>query len=347
MTLKPGTVLPAAFETLHVGVGLYHPDTARLLDVNERFTELFDYPASTLRGFSPDRYSANTFSPDGPQLADRVVRAAEGEPQTFRWRVKRGDGELIWTRFHLRAFDADGRSTVLAEVHDITDHHVASRRVDLLARVLRHNVRNDVNVIAGRADRIAEETTDERLAADATLIRNRAMGFAEVSTSMKRIERAATETNRRRQHATEALTAVAGRVGDDHPNATVVVAERDEMWVETGRAFDHALGHAIDNALRHAETPSPRVTITVGASPNTGRVEIGVVDDNAPIPRGEIDALDAHVETTETHHGSGVGLFVMKWCIEALGGELRIEATESGNDVRFYLPPKEPPADVQ
>jgi len=60
----------------------------------------------------------------------------------------------------------------------------------------------------------------------------------------------------------------------------------------------------------------------------------------------EVEALDEHTETTATSHGSGVGLFVMKWCIESLGGELKIERREDdrGNVVSFYLPPKEPPA---
>lgn len=61
----------------------------------------------------------------------------------------------------------------------------------------------------------------------------------------------------------------------------------------------------------------------------------------------EIEALDEYTETTATSHGSGVGLFVMKWCIESLGGELKIERRDRrGNTVSFYLPPKAPPDDT-
>jgi len=109
-------------------------------------------------------------------------------------------------------------------------------------------------------------------------------------------------------------------------------------------AFDHALTHAIENAIVHAETPEPSVRIVVDESLNTGRVEIRIEDECPSIPNMEIEAVSEHTETTTTSHGSGVGLFVMKWCIESLGGELKIERHSGrGNSVYFYLPPKESP----
>jgi hypothetical protein len=33
----------------------------------------------------------------------------------------------------------------------------------------------------------------------------------------------------------------------------------------------------------------------------------------------------------------------MKWCVESLGGEVRFERSEKGNDVYFYLPPEASP----
>ena len=60
---------------------------------------------------------------------------------------------------------------------------------------------------------------------------------------------------------------------------------------------------------------------------------------------------DLHVGTalfdpdmaTSTSHGTGIGLFVMKWCSESLGGEIRFERSDRGNEVYFYLPSETPP----
>ena len=120
------------------------------------------------------------------------------------------------------------------------------------------------------------------------------------------------------------------------------------MWVAVDDAFEHALIHAIENAVVHSHQPEPSVVIVVDESPNTGRTEIRIEDEGPSIPGMEIQALDEYCETTTTSHGSGVGLFVMKWCVESLGGELKIERpSEGGNTVCFYLPPKEPDATVE
>ena len=115
------------------------------------------------------------------------------------------------------------------------------------------------------------------------------------------------------------------------------------MWIDIDEAFTYALTEALENAIRHSAASSPDVEVTVGPSSNTGRVEVRVCDGNSEIPDEEINALRTPAETTTVSHGSGVGLFVMKWCIESLGGEISFERSDSGgNTVSFYLPPKNP-----
>jgi len=66
---------------------------------------------------------------------------------------------------------------------------------------------------------------------------------------------------------------------------------------------------------------------------------IRVADDGPPIPETEIDVLQEDVETSSTFHGTGVGLWVMQWCVESLGGELAFEENAPrGNVVSISLP---------
>lgn len=110
------------------------------------------------------------------------------------------------------------------------------------------------------------------------------------------------------------------------------------------KAFTHALTAALENAIVHSDEAEPVVEVSIGPSPNTGRVEICIKDANPPIPEDELEALFKPTETTSTYHGTGVGLFVMKWCVESLGGEIKFETREPrGNAIYFYLPPKTPP----
>jgi len=346
MAVQDDCGLPAQYDRLTVGVALYDPETGLVMDANDRLESLVGYTTEQLRDLTIDEYSANTQA-YAPERMQRWLReAAAGDSQQFKWGIKRADGELLWVRMHLSAYAESGQQRVLAEVSDITDHYIASRRVGLFSRLLRHNLRNGVSVVAGRAEHVQTVSDAPAVQDGAEKIRQKAMEIGRLTESVKEIEQATTRTVADRTHrsATDAVAAVVDTYRDRFPHADISVEERDPMWLHVDDAFDHALGHAVENAIVHNPDPEPSVAVTVGASPNTGRVEVRVVDAGPPIPDSELDALDEFAETTSTSHGSGTGLFVMKWCLESLGGELAFQRHADGNMVSLLLPPKAPPS---
>lgn len=346
MPAQSSDSLPSQYAQLHIGVALYDPATARLLDANERLEELLGYSTATLRTLTVDEYSANTYDYSLTRLRRRLVAAADGDSEAFRWRIKRDDGTLVWVQVHLSALTLDGERRVLAEVHDIEAYTTASQRVGLLSRIMRHNLRNDLVVISGRAEQIVSADDPTALREQAEKIRQTADDIDRMTESVRQIERATTpETvHRTRQRAVAATRAAVEDLRDRYPTADITVEEATPMWFSVDGAFAQAVSHAVENGIVHATDGDPEVTVVVDESPNTGRVEIRVSDDCPPIPTVEIEALDAPGENTSTAHGTGVGLFVMKWSIESLGGEIAFERAEGGgNRVSFYLPPKPSP----
>jgi len=290
--------------------------------------------------------SANTYSDDQQAVTRRIQTTARGTSQTFEWRIKRKDGQLRWVEITLSPYIRGDVSYVLAEVTDITDYKHNDRRVSLLQRVLRHNLRNEVNVITGFADQLTDSTAVTSIAACADRINTSAQTLSQVAESMKQIESTITSdaTARSRHRLATVVDDVAERLQSEYPTAAIEVTEATPLWANIDTAFKHAIRHALENGIEHADHEAPTVAVRIDNSPNTGRVEIRIDDDGPPIPPVELLALDDNRETTPTCHGSGCGLFVMKWCIESLGGELRIEpASDRGNSVYFYLPSKTPP----
>lgn len=359
MAAKPHARLPPAYDSLRVGIALFDAADGTVESANDRLESLVGYSIEELRGLSVDRYTANTYRFSASEFADRLREAAAGGSPEFTWRIKRADGELVWVRVSLSAWhgdgggdptgdeaESDGRETaparhVLAEVRDVTDHHATSRRETLFWRVLRHNLRNEANKIIGHTGEILRTTDEDGVRGAAADAREAAMALGAVATSVKEIQQAVSrsESVRSRRPAAEAVRDVVAALEPSYPDATFAVEERRRMWVDADAAFDHALHHAVENAVRHADDAEPTVGVTVRPSPNTGRAEIRVADANPHIPQAEIDALDAFNEVTSTRHGTGVGLFVTKWCVESLGGELEFERLEPrGNVVRIYLP---------
>ena len=338
--------LPEAFRALQVGIVVHDPETGGMVAANRQFERLSGYTAAELRTLTVERISANTYSYTQAAAQQRISAAAAGDPQSFEWRIKRADGELRWVSVDLSPITIDGRSLVVGEVTDITEYKHNDRRVRLFYRLLRHNLRNDLNVIMGFASQIESAADIAAAATAAGKIDTAAADLCRVAESVKQIE--STITRQRTSWQRRSAAAVVDNVVDAFEPADaadhITVTERTEMWIAVDDAFDHALTHAVENAIVHADCPDPEVRIAVDESPNTGRVEIRVEDEGPPIPQMEVEALDEHTETTATSHGSGVGLFVMKWCTESLGGELEIRRRNGrGNTVYFYLPPKEPP----
>jgi len=341
-----GVSLPETLRTLQIGIVVHDPSTGAMLDANRQFERLSGYTAGELRELTVEEISANTYSYTQETAHRRITAAAEGDRQSFEWRIKRADGELRWVWVDLTGMAIDGRRVVLAEVTDITEYKHNDRRVSLFYRLLRHNLRNDLNVVSGFATHIGTVAETEAVETAAEKVESAATNLSRVSESVKQIETTITRERTAWQHqsAADAVTTVVETFEPSGAADHITITERTPMWIAVDEAFEHALTHAIENAIVHADCPEPSVEIVVDESPNTGRVEIRVEDEGPPIPRMEIEAVDEYTETTTTSHGSGVGLFVMKWCTESLGGELEIRRRNGrGNTVYFYLPPKEPP----
>ena len=343
-------VLPAIYNRLNYGIVLHDPETTAIHDANSRLESLYGYTTAELRDMTLDELSANAYFDAQAEMQTRITDAADGTPQEFDWRVKRDDGRLIWVNIHFSKTIINDTAYVLGEITDITDYKHNDRRVSLFHRLLRHNLRNKLTIITGYANHVADEAESTAIQQSGGKIETAATNLNEIAESMKQIEQTLTrqQSSRIIQPAVDAVENTVEDLREMYPTALISISENAELWVAVGDAFDYALSHAVENAIIHAERSNPTVNITIDTSPNTGRVEIRINDEAPRIPPAELDALNDWTTTTSTHHGSGCGLFVMKWCIESLGGELRIEPAEGcGNSVFFYLPPQTPADDSQ
>ncbi|MEZ3164985.1 PAS domain-containing sensor histidine kinase [Halorubrum sp. RMP-47] len=343
MSSRECETLSPVLDTLHTGVAIYDAVSGTVLDANARLEEILGYTPNQLRELSVAEYTANTYPHTESEFHDRLSAAANGNPQQFMWRAKRADGELIW----IQVFTSRQRPTadrcVHVEVRDITQHYDTHHRAELFWRILRHNLRNEAAVIIGCAEQAMKDPESEPFKKVISTIRSRGEKLGNIATSVRQIEDAVTDSKKStvRVSAMSAVRDVANRVSAEHPDADIRVTERERMRIDINEAFEYALAHAVENAVVHSSNESPVVEITVGPSPNTGRTEIRIEDANSPIPAEEIAALNSPTVTTSTSHGSGIGLFVMKWCVESLGGEVSFESRDSGgNAVCLLLPPK-------
>ncbi|WP_254762961.1 PAS domain-containing sensor histidine kinase [Natrinema marinum] len=333
------TGLPRIFDDLNLGIILHDPKTGDILDVNTRLEELYGYSRSELREMEVGDFTAASTRFSQDEALHRIQAAADGEEQVFEWQIERATGELVWIRVCLDHTTINGISYILAEVRDITEYKARERRLRLLSRVVRHNLRNETNVLLGYAERLKNAIESETLEEEVETISEIATEIGTLSDSIRQVEEIAEPdaTERSPTDLGDIVTEAATEIRSQHPEVELTIDVRSNTLVNADKGLRYAVKHALDNAIVHNDHETP--TITAVVKETTDRGEIRVIDTGPAIPAVETAVLKEDVTTSTTYHGSGVGLWVMQWCVDALGGELLFEENDPrGNIVRFLLP---------
>jgi len=336
--------LPSIVDRLNAGVTLHEPETGVILDVNNQVEQLYGYSASELRGMFVGDITASSQRYTEADALDRIHAAADGNSQLFEWQIERANGESRWVRVHLTPTQLDGEVYVCAEVNDITKYKAREQLLRLLNRVIRHNLRNEMNILMGYADRVKTAIENDQLEAELETVLEIASEVGRLSDSLTEIEHIV-ESEATQREATNLRTVVqtcATAVQSTYPAVDLLVEAPADVWVVGNTGLKHAIEHAIDNAVRHNDQETPEVTILVTDDPETNQGIVRIADNGPSIPEIETDVLDDETEISSTYHGSGVGLWVMQWAVNSLGGDLSFEANSPrGNLVQISLPTAE------
>lgn len=221
------------------------------------------------------------------------------------------------------------------------------RRLTILNRVLRHDIRNSVNVIRGNAKLIQDGSNDPvRVAAT---IREQAAEMARLSEQARELEAvfSADEIETEPIDLSTVVSAKAFTLQRNHAYAAVDRSIEEDAWVEASPMIETAIENLLENAVDHNEAAEPSVGVGVSTVVRDGRefVAVEVADDGPGIPAEQIDVLERGRETA-LEHTSGLGLWLVSWIVSASGGEVSFEdRVPRGSVVEVRLPRIDPPAE--
>jgi len=322
------------------------------LDCNERTLELFgidsveSFVGRTPWSLSPPR------QPDGTASAEaalaRVETAFEDGGAFFEWTHRRVDGTTFPAEVKLSRFEHEGEPVLHALVRDVTERKEYERQLeeqrdnlDILNRVLRHDIRNDLQVITGYVEMLADEcddaATDDRFETVQETV-DHAIGLTKVAREMADVMLSTDEASQP-VDLEDALRGELDEVQSTYANAVVDTETAvPRVTVEANDMLNSVFRNLLKNAVQHNDAETPKVTVSAAERNDTAVVRIA---DNGPgVPESQKETIFGKGEKGLDSHGTGIGLYLVDTLVEGYGGDVWVEDGDDGGAVFVVELPK-------
>lgn len=227
---------------------------------------------------------------------------------------------------------------ITAQVEREQQLRAREQELDLMrqvfSRVLRHNIRNDLQIVKTRNEVLAADLTGENqklaestvsVVDDLVALSNKARSVEELvedDQSPREIDLAAT------------LRDLVETARTDYP-AVSFATDLEECAVEMVPAIRIVFENLIENAAEHGSATDPTVTVTLDRIDDS--VQVTISDNGPGIPDQELAVIDQG-EETDLEHGSGLGLWVVNWVIDNSNASIQYETGRDGTDAIVTIP---------
>lgn len=201
---------------------------------------------------------------------------------------------------------------------------------EVLSRLLRHDLRNDLNALYGYIQQVRLRTNDEQAL---TYIDN---AKEKVNQIVSKSERA----RELRNYLTQTYEAANQPVRLDHAlhealmenirefeDAEFYFEDIPEVSVLADQLLSTILDAVIENAVVHNDSDQPVVEIEVDEREN--EVIVSVSDNGPGVTAGREELIFGREEVDQLHHGSGVSLFFVDNVLQSYHGDIWVESSES------------------
>jgi len=315
----------------------------RYVLVNDSMAELTGYDKEEIIGHTPSKLLADEDVKKGQNRIQRLLEDEDRESDTWTVTLITKDGQRIpcELRFKLLPPDDDTYNGVAGVARDIRDRKRREQKLQVTTRLLRHNIRNKLGLVMGKADLLGERATaeGERKASDEEIlemtesISETAKEMVHLSEKVRTIQERIRANPDEEEHAEVARLAhaVVQQFRANYRNASVTIDAPDELWARVSESYEVALSELIENGIHHYDSVGdPHVHVRIYEDDDT--VITSVSDNCPPIPDSEKRVI-LEEEETALSHSAGVGLWLVYWVVKAADGEMTFEDDEDGNTV--------------
>ena len=347
------SVVRDAFETLPVSVAVLDVD-GDIVWTNESWRRFgAENGAKRLAIDVGANYLAAVTTHD--VYADRAVDAlraildGDETPFSLEYPCHAPDDER-WFLMWAAGFETDGDRYAVVAHFDVTDRVLAERSLDdqtdtlerqrdhlaLLNQLVRHDIRNDIQLVLAHAELLAEAVTDEeREHVDHVL--EQAAHIVDLTEAVRDLSAVIVEDSEPHLSAVNlgaVLQAEADKVRSTYATTgkAVTVTGTDDLPFETAVLANEMLasvvGNLLSNAVIHTDSATPHVDIAVEHRSDT--VVVTVADDGPGIPEELLATVFERGEMSLDSPGTGLGLYLVDRLVRLYGGDVWISDSHLG-----------------
>lgn len=223
---------------------------------------------------------------------------------------------------------------------DITDKLQKEQCIEVLQRVLRHNLRNELNVILSGTRALTDDDTGTPMEDHAELVLNAAERLRMLTEEVNIIREI---INDRQQSDVESVS-----LQSELMSAVETVREKEigdtgvievncdaDVTVHATPRITHAFEALIDNGIRHNDSQAPTVVVDA-VQVNEMHAQITITDNGSGIPMTDKKVITGRSSLSPLEHGSGLGLWMTRWIVESSYGNISVD-TESVTGTCFTI----------
>ena len=311
-------------------------DDEPLVYVNPAFERITGYDAAEVLGRNCRFLQGEGTDPG--TVAEIREAIDERRPVSVELRNYRADGTPFWNRLDIVPVrnDAGEVTHLLGLQRDVTRRREREQRVAVLDRVLRHNLRNQLNVVRGEADRIlADEDADPGVTRSAARGIVRATDdLLDIADQARRFREVVAGDHRKPgvRDVAETLAAAVGDVDAEYPDTTVDVDLPESLPVYAHEVVGAAFLGVVETLAEASADGTHVVVRTADVGPRTVTLEI--LDRASGFGGADLDVVAEGVETPLTHP-QGVELWLLRWSVEHSGGEFDVDTGSDPPRIRM------------
>jgi signal transduction histidine kinase len=268
-----------------------------------------------------------------------IEEAANGEFVRYETEVM-GDEGLATIDFSVKPVtDETGEVTsIIVEGRDITAQRQRRQHLDVLQRVMRHNMRNDLTKVRNWAQVMSTEPDSHARAAHFDRIVSVLDKWDDMSTKLKQIQHAIQSEKIHWADVDPAslVSEIVSERNNAHPDATIETTTAAVESQQTPSLLRSVLTQLIDNSVEATEQGAAYVEVSL-SQPDTVWLEFTVRDSGPGMPHAEAEMLETGEETQLTH-GSSLGLWMVRMFVKQVGGDVSVDVSEAGTVVTLRIP---------